>query len=331
MKTCNKKIFEQFRSFEVKKPNEAKHKTQIYADYVELICLFSKDFISKTDALDRLIDAGEEFDIENPADGEIGLVESQKNDKAEGWINAIFEYIEERKLLIYKKDYPFETFSEKGIKLIGTNILTEQQKLYLYLLIASSLNSFMKLNKEITLEFETLSEIALKAYLPPNAKVFGFGSNTKYKGNAQTKIKQLAKDINLGINERIINQIPSKNTKEKGLDIVGWLPFEDNNPNTIIILGQSACGKDWFGKQIESFRYNRFYNEYLQPFTHAMFFPYDFKNKDGVFGFDIDLYNNNIVFERRRLLNLIKDDIFNQLICSKQIIKKCLEFHDDIV
>lgn len=330
MSNFNQKIIEQFTSFEVKRPNESKSKIQIFADFIELICMFSKDYVSKSDIIDRLIDSGEDFSVSLPVDGETGLIDSQKHDKAEGWADSIFEYIEERKT-IYKSYYPFEIEREIGIKLIEPSTLTEVQKLYLYLLIASSLNSFKKLQHEITKEFESLSEIVLKSYLPENSKVYGFGSNTKYTGNAQSKIIQLSKDINVDIDMRIISQIPTQSSKEEGLDIISWLPFEDNNPNTIIIFGQCACGKDWFGKQIDTYRYNRFYKHYLQPFTHAMFFPHDFRNKDGRFGFDIDLFDNNLVFERRRFLNLANEDIFEHLNYSKQIIDKCLEYSEDLV
>ena len=74
------------------------------------------------------------------------------------------------------------------------------------ILLASSLNSFKKLQHEITKEFESLSEIVLKSYLPENSKVYGFGSNTKYTGNAQSKIIQLSKDINVDIDMRIIKK-----------------------------------------------------------------------------------------------------------------------------
>lgn len=330
MNNFNKKIAEQFSSFEVKRPNESKNKIQIFADYIELICMFSKDYVSKSDVIDRLIDSGEEFSVSTPVDGEIGLIESQKQDKAEGWANTIFEYIEERKTT-FNDLYPFEIKRETGVKLLESHALTELQKLYLYLLIASSLNSFKKLQFEITKDFELLSELILKSFLPKNAIVYGFGSNTKYTGNAQNKIIQLSKDINVDIDKRIISQISNQSSKEEGLDIISWLPFEDNNPNTIIIFGQCACGKDWFGKQIETYRYNRFYKHYLQPFTHAMFYPHDFRNKDGRFGFDIDLFDNNLVFERRRFLNLANNNIFEHLTYSKKIVDKCIEYTEDIV
>lgn len=143
MKHFNKNISEQFSSFSVKMPTEAKSKKHIYADYVELICLFSNDFVSQSDIVDRMQDSGEEFSLPSPTDGNIGQIDAQEFDTAERFINIIFEYIEERKT-IYQNAYPFEIDSKKGIKLMNKDTLTEQQKLYLYLIMASSLKSFKK-------------------------------------------------------------------------------------------------------------------------------------------------------------------------------------------
>lgn len=326
----NTNISEQFSSFAVKMPTEAKSKTYIYADYVELICLFSNDFISQSDIMDRMKNSGEEFSVSYPTDGNIGQIDAQEFDYAEKFINIIFEYIEERKT-IYQNAYPFETDSKRGIKLISKDTLTEQQKLYLYLIIASSLKSFKKLNSEITSEFKILSETILRSYLPLQAKVINFANNKIYKGNTKAKIRQLANDINLEYNDEEIEQISDYNSKEEGLDIVAWIPFEDNNPNTIIILGQCACGKDWFGKQNETFRYENYLKYYRQPFTHSIFMPYDLKNLNGRFGFSKDITTNHIIFERRRILFLSNDDVFDKLKYSKQIVQKCLEYQEDVV
>lgn len=294
MKNFKNKLDEQFKSLSITVLNEPKYKKHIYADYIELISLFSEDFISQNEIIDRLQDNGVIFSITEVPDGEIGLYDAEKNDKAELWINTVFDFLNER-AEIYASSYPF-IFSKKfGIKLKDKSSLTEKQKIYLFLLLASSLNFFNKIQAELTSDFEKLCESILKAYLPNNAKVYGFGSNSIFVGNAQDKIKTLAKEINLKINERVVSQISVMNSKEEGLDIVGWIPFNDNNPNTIIVLGQCACGKDWFGKQNETRRYDRFYTSYLMPFTYALFLSGDFKNNGGVFEIDKDFTQNQLI------------------------------------
>lgn len=330
MKSFNDKINDQFSNLKLKVPESAKYMKQYFADYIELVSLVSIDFVSRADIRDRLIDEGENFNVENPNDGENGQIEPQINDKTEGYVNVYFDYIEQRKT-IYNTNYPFIIDKGKGIKVCKKDELSYQQKLYIYLLIASSLSSFLKLKHFITNDFEMLSEKALKAYLPIYARVIGFGNNSKYVGNAREKIIKLGKDINVyDIDRRVINLISEKNSKEEGLDIVGWMPFEDNNPNTIIIFGQCACGKDWFGKQIETKRYSKFYRHYNVPFLYAMFYPEDFQNENGLFNIDLDLIDN-IVFERRRLINLANENIFESLVHSNQIVERCLVYQEDIV
>jgi hypothetical protein len=311
-------------------PDEAQFKTHIYADYIELVCLFSNDFVSQSDAIDRVYDSGKEFKLPRPTDGYIGLIDAQQHDSAEKFVNIIFEHIEERKE-IYQNAYPFETESEKGIRLKDKVVLTEQQKLYLYLLVASSLKSFKKLQSAITSEFETLSKCVLESYLPSQAQVRHFANADIYKGNTKKKIEQLAKDINLECNNVEIEQISECNSKEEGLDIVAWIPFEDNNPNTIIILGQCGCGKDWFEKQNETLRYENYLRHYRQPFIHSLFIPYDLNNTKGRFGLSKDITENHLIFERRRILYLANETIFDQIVHSKQIVEKCLEYQEDIV
>lgn len=330
MTNFDKRMQEQFKTLTIKTPSSAKYQNQYYADYIELVCLVTSDFVSQADIRDRLFDEGARIDVESPKDGASGSLDSQINDKAERYVNTYFDYLGKRKS-IYGINYPFIFDDKKGIRVIDKSKLSEQQKLYIYLLIASSLNSFRKLQQFITDDFEKLSELVLKAYLPKNAKVVGFGSSSPYSGNAKEKIRKLGKDINVyEFDDRVINLIPNSNIKERGLDVVGWVPFEDNNPNTIIIFGQCACGKEWFGKQIDTKRYDKFYRHYLTPFLHAMFYPEDFDNYDGLFNLDLDLMDN-IVFERRRLLNLADKNTLGNLRYSKQIVEKCLNYEEDVV
>ncbi len=328
MKDINKKIEEQFASLNISLIYESKEQFYLYADYVELVCIISNNYVSSSDIVDRLTDNGLEFKLEKEKlDGQIGQIEAEIKDVEEGWISNIFEYLNERSSL-FKKSYPF-IVDNNGIKLINEK-LSSQQRLYIYFLISSSLKFFHKLKHELISEFEIISEKALKAFLPQSI-VHGFGANSAYKGSARAKIKELAKDINLAYKERIVNQVSKYNSKEEGLDVVGWIPFNDNNPNTIIILGQCACGQNWIGKQNETRRYDRFYDSYILPFIHALFVPHDLKNAKGKFNFDKDINNNTLVFERLRLIELLGDFKFDETFKSKLIVDKCLEYEEGLV
>ncbi|MGD1834181.1 MAG: hypothetical protein ACPKQO_00485 [Nitrososphaeraceae archaeon] len=135
--------------------------------------------------------------------------------------------------------------------------------------------------------------------------------------------------MNIAIREREVNQIPIQNSKEEGLDIVGWIPFKDNNPNTVCLLVQCGCGKDWHSKQlIEKGRYSNFFDFYRHPPTHSLFTPYALSNTEGRFYQSKDIISPILLFERHRLMEYY-DDI-SQL-DSNLIVEKCLEYQEDIV
>ena len=283
MSEINEKIKKQFSTLNISYISEPKDQLHLYADYVELVTIITNDYVSQRDIIDRLIDSGVEFKLEKEKlDGEVGQIDSEVADVEEGWIVNIFEYLKERSDN-FGDNYPF-LINKSGIKLSEED-LNDSQYLYVYLLLSSSLNFFKTVKHELTSEFEKISEKALKSYLP-QAKVYGFGANPHFKGSAREKIKNLGSEINLEVKQRILEQVSKYNSKEEGLDVVGWIPFKDNNPNTIIIFGQCACGQNWLNKQNETRRYDRFFESYILPFVHALFVPHDFKNVNGRFDFD---------------------------------------------
>lgn len=328
MNDFNRKIEKQLKSLSFSGFDDSKEHFHSYADIAELICLRSNGYASDFDILKRIKANGKiiKEDTEK-LDGEIGLVDTENSDKVESWLTVVFEYLEIRSN-IYSEAYPF--IIERNSLKLKSKELTNSQYIYIYLLIASSLEFFKKIQNELTSEFEIISEHVLSQFLP-NGKVYGFGSNSHFKGNARKKINKLASEINVDIRKRIISQVSKYNSKEEGLDVVGWIPFEDNNPNTIVILGQCACGQNWINKQNETKRYDRFYDSYILSFIHALFLPHDLRNNKGRFDLDKDININTLVFERRRIIEHSKEFDFNESFKSKKFINKCIAFQEDIV
>lgn len=328
MKNFNRIIEEQLKLLSFSGFNDSKEHFHSYADVSELICIISNGFVSSNDILNRIkTNCKISNEDQKKLDGNIGLLDAENSDNEESWLTVVFEYLELRSK-IYDESYPF--IVEKNGLRIKSKELSNSQLIYIYLLIASSLEFFDKIKPVLTKEFEILSEHVLTQFLP-QAIVYGFGSNTKFRGNAQTKIKDLAKELNVDIRDRIIAQISRYNSKEEGLDVVGWIPFTDNNPNTIIVLGQCACGQNWVNKQNETKRYDRFYDAYILPFIHALFLPHDLRNNKGKFDLDKDININTLVFERRRIIELSKNFDFNNDFKSKKFIEKYVEYQEDIV
>ncbi len=274
-------------------PDFSRDETNYFADFVELLTVFaSEDGISYGDIHDRFFGEPDENNT------------SEKNDSNESFIDSIFSLIEERTNL-YEASYPFSV-NERLVKLKDN--LSTRQKLYLFLLMSSSLDVFKSFNSELTTDFETLSLKAMQAFLP-NAIVKPFGKNTEYKGTAIEKIKKLAQEIGLPTKEYELTQIGKKNNQERGLDLIGWLPFPDNCQNKIVFLCQCACGKNLEYKNHDTNRFENYYVYYKTKPQHTLFVPYSLINpKEGKFYHSDYIEENCLLFERLRILNLIANE-----------------------
>lgn len=326
-KTTIDKIQDEFSSIKVfltYKPTE--NLTHLYADYVEVVSLFSnKNTVSSTDILDRLRDEGMLLrDKKRDED------QAEDNDVKENLIDRVFRELQNRTYL-YKDDYPFELL--EGNKIVTKYNLgnNTRQKVYIFLLMASNLSIFGLFENELTTEFETISFEALKNFLPPNSIIREMGQNTQYSGNTVSKIKQLANEINIKIDEEAIKQISVRANKEKGLDLIGWIPFDDGLPNLLLILCQCACGTEWYKKISETGRYENYLRFYRKKPIHTMFIPYSQINYQKEEFYQSDEITDTLLFDRKRILNHINDTTFFDSLNSKLVVNKCIEFEEDIV
>ncbi len=254
MMSLEAKIQEQLKELNICPKKHIDKLSHLTADYIEIQALFSADSISHYDIRDTYYNEDVKINTIDEID-ELGLVKAEEDDKDEIWIREQFQICEYRKELLVG-DYPF-VINEKAICLKEN--LTGRQQLYILLLLASNLDYLNKLQSALTTDFERISYEVLKSYLPNNAIVRQFGKNSDYIGNAKEKIKALAGDLNIRCNENLIQETATGN-QERGLDIIGWVPFNDEIPNLLTILGQCACGKEWYKKKGETERYENYYN-----------------------------------------------------------------------
>ena len=326
MRKFEDKITEYFAKVNIKfKSKPATYLLHQYADFVELVSLFSNDnYVTKSDILDRFID--QSILKKESADAN----RAKNNDANEAFINRIFDIISDR-VYLFKNDYPFE-FSESRIKLLSRDIINERHKVYFLLLISSNLDIFSIFQPELTTEFETICYNVLKCYLPINAKVIEFGKNSTYSGNAKEKITQLAAELSVEIDAKTLNQIPDENKQERGLDIVGWIPSGDLIPNTLWIFCQCACGKDWTDKLSETRRYNLYYKFHRNKPVHTLFIPYSLIDVQNSYFYQSDeIPVETLFFERKRIINGIQStEFFDKLKC-KLLVEKAIETEEDIV
>lgn len=303
-------------------PGEAQDRVHYFADYFELVALFSKDFLTSGEMLDRLKDAG--FWVQKKRDSD----QAEANDEQENFVKSIFKILEERAYL-YDEDYAFTC---QGGYFRLKDDLSLRNRLYLQLLISSNLDVFKQFTGDITQEFEQLSVIALKNYLPSHAIVKPLGKQSAFHGYARDKVKQLAKEMKVEVDEEFIETTSPKGTQDLGGDLAAWVPFPDDVGNYISVFGQCACGKNWPHKLSETKQYNRFLRMYLNKISHALFIPYSLIDYQKSKFFEHHCFGENIlVFERKRILSLITDESVVTSLETQKIVEECIVFEEGIV
>lgn len=303
----------------------------LYADYVELIALFSNNaYATAQSILNRFkqeeINIGRRSDVGESAGRRKAENNSEKNDLEEQRMFEIFEILKFRSVL-FNGNYPFAL---KRNTIILKNILSDSQKLYLILLVSSNLNYFSIVKPELTSEFEAISSRAFKTLLPSNVIIKEFGKNSEYSGTAKEKIIQLAQDMNVEIVETEIENILG--SQERGLDLVAWVPFNDNIPNMLIWMGQCACGKEWYNKQHETKRFESSYYKFykLKP-INTLFIPYSLTKSPNAFYQSDEIIEGTLLFDRKRIMDGIDETLFLDQLKSKFIVEACIEYQEDIV
>jgi|GEM_PF-1424476 len=327
-KTFEQKIKDTFKEFQYHDPTKyRRHEKKYYADFVELLALCDAESdVTFADVHDRLF--GERESPKEEDDGQIGSLEGQTEDNNEIFVGEVFRLIEERANL-YQDGYPFN-YMHRKIRLKAE--ITFKNKLYISLLLSSSLDILADFQKELTDEFETLCFHVLKDFLPDQSEVKEFGQNTTYTGNAKSKINQLASELKLPIESDELEEISDRNYKERGLDIIGWIPFDDDCQNKLVFLGQCTCGKDTNSKfhDVRRFKnYMRFYR--LKP-VFVLFTCHSLLNiSNNKFYKSAEIEDGFLIFERKRIMQHFKEEaIFNSLE-SNNIVNSYIEFQEDIV
>jgi len=301
----------------IDKPDYTSNMFNLYADFIELISLFSNtDGVSSGDILDKFF-------------GNKNYDNAKQRDDDESWLIQVFTILEER-VEIFKEDYPFD-FKESDLLTLNPD-LTWKNKMYLGLLISSKLNIFKGFKPDLTTEFETISYYVFKNFLPKNSIVKEFGNNSNYTGNAKKRIKDLASDIGLKIEKYELDGISERNNKERGLDIVGWVPFTDKGMNQLIYLAQCACGKDTESKYHDTRRFENYLSFYKAKPQHIMFIPYSLINPRERKFYHSDLIENDfLIFERKRILDIFNQEEVFQKTEMIKIVNKCIIQVLDIV
>lgn len=328
-------------------PDVAKYEAHIWADYIELRCLADPDgILSKSDVLDLLLEQ-EDFrgkTEEDPngfesettgSNGHDGDDHVLTNIRDRLWIDETFKQFEYR-TRTFKEFYPF-FISTTGGSIHRQTEFNDKHRFYFYLLLAANTGYIQNksLRTKFTSSFEVVSLIALQKYLPDNAVVRLFGSNPlnkgRYKGQLLAKIKVFANDIG----ENFIGVEAEYNPHDvgdNGLDIVAWLPIEDNARGFLTILGQCACTEeDWAQKQSSSsIAHWRDVIQFKVPPTNMVFIPFCYRRFTGEWHMHRKI-DESIVVDRLRLVLLIGKSYKPLSVLPEQQITDAINYRNDPV
>jgi hypothetical protein len=119
---------------------------------------------------------------------------------------------------------------------------------YLACLLLSLYGGQRQVNRPAKL-FERLSSEAIRCYLSGQAIVFGwpFDLDDRPGEEEESRIKRKIRRIAEELRERF-SEAPRAVFKDRGLDVVGWIPFLDMRSSQIVILMQSTVEHNWKDK-----------------------------------------------------------------------------------
>jgi hypothetical protein len=312
-----------------------------WADYIELLCLTSKDGrVSKADVLDfireRKKDLKEGRPVEGPAAEEEELEEEMEVEDADKDDEDIDEETPEPALADDKWDikgddwfghleyragafaefYPFRVIKGGTVLVLSgsKSTLSVKRKLYLFLLLASNLRYLSKADQiSIASIFEVASFYALETYLPPHSKLYMFGKHPLNSGGPYSsgtlwdKLNRMAADIREGVVCEKTDFKPS-DTGDAGLDLIAWLPLEtgvEMRRGFFVMFGQCACTPKWVNKQFET-HYDTWknYMSFTVYPTRLTFIPYCFRKSTGAW-YNYTKIKATVLVDRLRLINLL--------------------------
>ena len=163
--------------------------------------------------------------------------------------------------------------------------------------------------------FERMTYSVLMKYLPARAMVFGwpFGKKGGKKTAEQTLLEELVRTVARDSHERFA-EAPSSRFKDRGVDVIGWVPFPDGRSSQIVVLLQCAAGHNWVDKRAVP----------LEAWTQYI----HWSCKRPVIGFSVPCViedhiwhdhamDKGILFDRARIINGLSDGVDDHKLASE--------------
>lgn len=209
----------------------------------------------------------------------------------------------------YGDAYPFNL--DAANRRISLREARKDRLMYLFLLTCASLR-YVPSKRDQTIfagAFEWLSLEALRFQSPAHAEVHLFGANPtstgRYDMPLAARIRQLSTDIREPARVDLDKEFPPPGAGDNGLDLVSWLPMQDEAPGLFTVFGQCACTPKWVEKQHSSSAdaWEQIFGFTVRP-TNVCAIPYDFRSLDGDWYARHSLHGA-LLLDRRRMMSTI--------------------------
>jgi len=95
--------------------------------------------------------------------------------------------------------------------------------------------------------FERITCKAVERYLSGNAFVFGWPSENPRGGLNESQVKRKIKKVADDLGEMFV-EAPRPQFNDRGVDVIGWVPFAEGRSGQLVMLLQCTAGRDWKDK-----------------------------------------------------------------------------------
>jgi hypothetical protein len=235
-------------------PNCPYWDAHFWVDWIELFCISNIDGLTDQAAVAKRVrlfkkDLGQAASSEEDKDDSAAEISDKWSARVEQW----FGHLEMRATRLGAA-YPFELAPDRS-RLSLRDKLTDLQRFYLVLLMASALRYFPDRESDITASFELISLAAMRRLLPQGAEVHVFGANKlkdgKFTKDLWSNLEILAGEMLESLRVKK-EDFAANNRGDNGADLIGWLKLEPDVPGLLALFAQCACTKEWETKQMTS-------------------------------------------------------------------------------
>ena len=276
-----------------------------HADWLELHAITSSNSISSPQDLATALkrtgstDAVDDFDEAEPLDSAV----EHEDEALERIADGAFETLGRRQQYLGEA-YPF---SLNGVVKADSHAACSP---YAFLTALTYFGSRVESAPEsATSLFELLSTFALVQYLGGDtARSYHFGfPRMQSPSSFRDALNELCSELGEGIECRIPNP-HAASVKDAKLDLVGWIPFSDDRPNQLIVLGQCTTARAWTAKlnELQPYEFCHIWmrdTPALKPLS-AFFVPAQISDRDWFIGCTSD---QRILFDRLRIAHLLRE------------------------